>query len=590
MVANNCQEGLQPTVSIQMSTDKLHRVVAAVAHFDPDNTFDESFEVLLDCLLQVCNQVLVVSTSAPAVLPNRFSGRVECIFRPNIGYDFYSYKVGVLRLASSSPSSSLFLVNSSFLITDRARFISCLQRMVANGERLDVVSVTQSEQIRPHLQSYLLYINRTAMHSAWFADWVDGIQPQNNKMELILRGEIDLSLKANNAGARIGAVFTYSRTERWHGALRWVKFMVDERKTAPLLNPRAWFRFNPVHFLASTIASRCGLVKAELVRSNPCRQDLAWLDDPVVFPEYRQIRAFADRSKRHYQGDASGLTVLARGHMEPLPNCRLVLSAPLARNGVRTAVVLHLFYPELIREVRTYLRNIVEPFDLFVTTPHEGAVHLILDGFADTAASICVALAENRGRDIGPFLALLKTDILQPYEAVLKIHGKRSLYSDAGDQWRRRLFAELVGCARNTRDAIRLLRDPTIGIVGPHKDYLTNPQYWGANRETVSRLLKPILPEGVSTIQLGFFAGSMFWFKPHAIRQCADLVESAALEFGLENGKQDGTLAHAVERIFGNVAQLNGFHATSLKLNGASISVIDASDHFTPVIRHKRPS
>lgn len=568
-----------------MSTANSQGSVAVVAHFDPEDKFDASFEVLLDCLLAVCDRVLVVSTSASLALPSRLSGRVECLLRPNIGYDFYSYKVGVQRMAGTFSEASLFLVNSSFLITDRGRFISCLQGMAVRGEQMDMVAATQSSQMGFHLQSYLIHLSRRAWRSAWFADWVNGIQPRNSKLEIILKDEVGLTMKAHKAGARIGALFSCSRAERWRGGLRWAKYLVGQNKTIHLLNPKAW-AFNPVHFLGQDIADNCGLVKAELVRSNPCRQDLTWLDDPARVPEHRRIREFADRSKRYYQGHASGLTVLDTGKAEAIPSCRLVASGPLARKGVKTAVALHLFYPELIGEIRTYLRNIIEPFDLFVTTPHEGSVHLILDGFADTAATICVAITENRGRDIGPFLALLKRNLFEPYDAVLKVHGKRSKYSSAGDQWRQRLFNELVGSATAACSGITLIRNPAIGIAGPHEDYLTNPQYWGANRDTVLRLLQPMLPDGASTVSLGFFAGSMFWFKPQALRQCANLVEEVGLAFEHENGKQDGTLAHAIERIFCNVVQLNGYSVTSPRLNGTSISTIDAYNNSTPVIQH----
>ena len=571
-----------------MNTVATPGSVAVVAHFDPEDRFDATFETLLTCLLKVCDQILVVSTCAPTPLDKRFEDRVKCIFRPNVGYDFYSYKVGVQHLAGASHAGSLFLVNSSFLITDREKFVTTLKGIQNTNANLDLVSITHSIQMGHHLQSYLLHVSSAAKGSVWFSEWISKIQPRNSKQEIILLDEVGLSIKAHKSGAKVGAWFVCTRMERWRGAFRWAKYLIQQKQALHLLNPRTLMRFNPVHFLGQALATQCGLVKTELVRNNPCGQDLSWLNDSKQVPEANHIQSFAKQSRPFYSRAASGLTVLKPAQIDALPSGRLITSGKIARPGVKVAVVLHLFYPELIAEIRNYLRNIIEPFDLFVTTPHEGAVHLIFDGFADTAVTICVALSENRGRDIGPFLALQKRHLFDPYEAVLKIHGKRSMYSDAGDLWRQRLFKELIGCQSTAASAIRLIRQPSCGIVGPHSDYLTNPQYWGANRGTVARLLSPVLPAGNSEILLGFFAGSMFWFKPQAIRQCATLVELAGLAFEPENGKQDGTIAHAVERAICNLARINKYSLTSNRLNGIDIQTIQTHQHNTPVIKHKQ--
>lgn len=570
-----------------MNTAATGDSVAVVAHFDPEDRFDATFETLLDCLLQVCDQILVVSTCNSAALAERFHDQVECIFRPNVGYDFYSYKVGIQRIAKRYPTRSIFLVNSSFLITNRQQFIVALEGIQKNYTRLDMISMTQSNQMGTHLQSYLLYLSPIGRKSAWFTEWIVNIQPRNSKLEIIIHDEIGLSVKASQAGAKIGSWFKCNRIEYFRGALRWAKHLTQQGNILQLLNPRILFQFNPAHFLGQAIAKECGLIKTELLRNNPCKQDLSWLDDSKDMPEIRQIDNFANRSRDFYSRATSGLTVLTLKKGDVFPTFRLISTGPVARSNVNIAVVLHLFYPELISEIRTYLRNIIEPFDLFVTTPHEGAIQPIFDGFFDTAASVSIALSENRGRDIGPFLALQKRQLFEPYDAILKIHGKRSKYSEYGDFWRRRLFNELVGSQNTTESAVRLIRTPECGIVGPHIDYLTNPQYWGANLQTVTRILNPMRRASGADISLGFFAGSMFWFKPKAIHQCADLIELAKLGFDPENGAQDGTLAHAVERVFCSLASFNGFLATSIKLNGAPISSIDSFNNFTPVIEHK---
>lgn len=159
------------------------------------------------------------------------------------------------------------------------------------------------------------------------------------------------------------------------------------------------------------------------------------------------------------------------------------------KKGVSIAVVVHLYYYDLLKEIRQYLGAIVEPFDLYVTTPFEGDVHKIIDDCAYLAASVTVHISENRGRDIGPFLALYLNGALDGYDAVLKLHSKKSKYSQLGEEWRKSIYDALMKDSFTVRKILQLIRHDHVGLVGPHPYYLSNDNFWGANRATVNNLL-----------------------------------------------------------------------------------------------------
>ena len=60
-----------------------------------------------------------------------------------------------------------------------------------------------------------------------------------------------------------------------------------------------------------------------------------------------------------------------------------------------------------------------------------------------------------------------------------------------------------------------------------------------------------------------FIAGSMFWLRPAALRLLLDAHLEVA-EFEAEAGQLDGTLAHAVERVFSLTASAGGFGTASV--------------------------
>jgi hypothetical protein len=239
-------------------------------------------------------------------------------------------------------------------------------------------------------------------------------------------------------------------------------------------------------------------------------------------------------------------------------------------NTARVAVVVHAFYADLLSDLENTLRRFTEPFDLYVTTPHRKDIPIIERTLAPVTPHIVIATTENRGRDIGPFLALFRTGAFAPYKAVLKLHLKKSLYSKKGDVWRNALYEQLCPDGVTIQRAIQLLESGNAGVIGPHNFYLSHPKFWGANRAHVRAIRHAIGNADIESEELGFFAGSMFWFKPEALCDIHQLPESL-LSFDPEAGQQDGTLAHAFERVVTELAIHAGHRTTSLELDGEEI-------------------
>ena len=564
------------------------RTAAVVAHFDPDNQIDPTFRALLEDLQSMCDLVILVSTSQlqPRDVPS--GPNIVTLCRPNVGYDFYSYRVGITELLQRCTPERMLLVNSSFLISRNETFRSTLNEMLNGLELAEIVGATESHQWQWHLQSYLIAFRGALLQSAWFQSWLNGIAPRDSKIETILAGEFGLSAAIQAQNLNVHVMFQPSRTSKLCAMMDWAIKSLSPRTVHKVVKPSFWRtlpQFNPTHFLAHELAKKLGLIKTELIRSNPHKLRLGWLRKVCGDVEYAQIKEYLRRSGEHYHSTPGSMTALV-GKNLPWPSIRLIKSGPQRQTGVRIAVVVHLFYPELASEIYSLLRNIVEPFDLIITTPREGATVELMDMFAPIASSVTIALSENRGRDVGPFIAAHRAGLFEQYEAVLKLHSKRSSYSEQGQFWQQNLFHQLCGNSFTVMRTLDLLRTGRVGLVGPHDYYLTHPHYWGANRATVRHLMQSLFPDPLleEDLPLGFFAGTMFWFNPEALEPL-NQIPDALLEFEPEAGQQDGTLAHALERLFSLLARQAGFTVTSLRLNGQDMQSISTFDHTVPVLK-----
>ncbi len=234
---------------------------------------------------------------------------------------------------------------------------------------------------------------------------------------------------------------------------------------------------------------------------------------------------------------------------------------PLPEPQLRVAIVAHAYYPDLIPEILACRDALPGTAPVHFTIPPErvAAAQTMLQGVDEISLHVC----ENRGRDIWPFLQLLGSGALDGYDAVLKLHTKRSPHLLDGDIRRRLLFAMLCGERRSTSRALSSFLDPRTGMVGWDASRRSATPYWMANRERVHAVARR-MGGGATVPPLGFFEGSMFWFRPSAFAALRELRFSAE-DFEAESGQVDGTLHHALERCFTVAAWLRGFAVRDLK-------------------------
>lgn len=236
--------------------------------------------------------------------------------------------------------------------------------------------------------------------------------------------------------------------------------------------------------------------------------------------------------------------------------------SPVPRPGIRTAVVAHLYYLDLLPEILNCRAVLGQGTPLHLTVPDdrvEKARQLV-----QAMDAVFIHPCQNRGRDIGPFIALLDAGTFDDYDAVLKLHTKRSPHLLDGEIRRKLLFTMLAGERNAVRRTLMAFEAQDTGIVGWRECYRSAPAYWMSN-ETRARTIAAKMGVPDYTIDLGFFEGSMFWFRPAALARLRSLRLTIE-DFEPEARQLDGTLHHALERCFSIAARADGF--TIRDLNG----------------------
>lgn len=281
------------------------------------------------------------------------------------------------------------------------------------------------------------------------------------------------------------------------------------------------------------------------------------------FMHFLQVGRTEKRVYRFLAPVAGGLS------MTPLPNLR---GRAFARPH-KIAFCVHIYYDDLWAELKESISRLREPADLFVsiTDRGPGAVPLrqrIFNDYPDAR----VFIFPNHGRDIFPFVYMATAGLFDAYDAVCKIHTKKSPHREDGDKWRNHLIDGVLPW--NSDQLLRhFLDDREAGVLIADGQIFEGEEWWGSNKTRVLELLRRNEIEG-SGARLRFPAGSMYWVKQPII----NLIRGMQLtsdDFETENNQIDGTTAHSFERTLGYLSDAVGLE---LKQTSEAFHVADRFD------------
>ena len=240
----------------------------------------------------------------------------------------------------------------------------------------------------------------------------------------------------------------------------------------------------------------------------------------------------------------------------------------------KIAVILHIYYTDLVENMASYCQNFPENTDFFITTINEDTQEKINEIFTAKKLNFISKRRPNIGVAMTS-LWITYADIVSngDYEYICYFHDKKSPYksqfgqfSMQGEKFALRCYENLFGTKEVVKNIINLFEDnKKLGILGapiPYNgQYFLAPLYgWKGNFEKTKFVaeklgLKVNIDENIMPVSP---YGDMFWFRSKALKKAID--QKLTFEDFNEPYKPDFTIMHAFERIYGFCAQDAGFY------------------------------
>lgn len=237
----------------------------------------------------------------------------------------------------------------------------------------------------------------------------------------------------------------------------------------------------------------------------------------------------------------------------------------------KTAVFAHLYYENRLKPCLQYLKQIPENIDLYITTANEEIEKQIqIECKASEWKNCHVLNVPNKGREIGALFIACK-DVLRKYEYLCFVHDKRIESSQTpitiGKSLFYNMWENMLKSPFYIDNVLRIFeKNGRLGFLAPpqpiHADYFGSIGLeWRNDYKNTVQLAEKLGIHTVFSTDIPCFAfGNTFWCRVKALQP---LIEHGFTyeELPEEPMPADGTLNHAIERIYPYVAQSQGYYS-----------------------------
>jgi len=498
-------------------------------HFNSRNKIDDYVFTYLQDLEKTGFEIFFISNS---LINQEYSkllkekvNNCKIFERENKGADFGAWKWAFENNIISGDFDYLLLANDS-VYGPLFPLEPIIESMLAK-KGIDFWGLNDNHHGQWHIQSYFFFVSKRVFMNDAFRKVFNQDFSKAHKLEIIAKGERQLTLALIEAGFKGDVYIPYTQ-----------------------LTPDTdqWAAKNPTHFFWDTLIEKFHFpfVKKEIVLSNP-----------ELIQSVGKLFPFIEKNSSY-----------------PIENIKqsifeyLSLSDSSGTFVNRISVICHLYYPGTIYYFLTKLLPLKSPqtqfvFNLSATLYYNSFFCEILTTYFPGAFII---FTPNQGRDIGGKLAafdvLLKSGVDSDFTLV--IHDKVSPHTPTGTEWRDQLLTIIDPKTLPTLFQ-KFHQNENAGIITT-KELIRNEYDPDKDRFTCTssdNIFNYIQKYALRVSDYRFAAGTIFWIRTSILKKFFSTYSAVSVRKDLEKGNaldfDKGTNIHAWERLFSFVANSQGY-------------------------------
>lgn len=488
----------------------------------------------------------------------------ECHVRENKGFDVWAYKSALEHYGRQQlvQYDEIILLNNT-IMGPVYPFSETFAKM--DGQDLDFWGLTEYFKIPydpfgyspygylpDHIQSHWIACRRTLVESKDFWEYWENMPEIENYEQAVGKHESIFTKTFADKGFKWGISVDMEDLRKYSGypLMMCPQRLISERR-CPIFKKRSFFHLH-ADYLNNTTGEAASMLFEYLRDETDYDVDFIW---ETLLRNY------------HLYDIVKNLNLT---YVLPTNQCdKEKLAVQTGR--MKIALVMHIYFEDLLESSYRYVSSMPEETDVYITTDTETKKKAIEKVFSPLPCrKLEIRVIENRGRDVSSLLVGVK-DVIMQYDLVCFVHDKKSAQispETVGASFAYKCFENTLSNRTYVTNVINTFAEnPRLGLLAPpvpnHSTFFTTVGFeWGPNFKVTKQLAEKIgltVPMSKKVPPIAPL-GTMFWFRPCAMERLY-AQDWNYQDFPKEPNKIDGTLLHAIERIYPFVVQEAGYYA-----------------------------
>lgn len=547
-----------------MRLDQKEEIKRLVIYFfyDKDGVVDRYVPYMLEDILKNCSELFVVVNGklTPEGRKIFTSLTPNLLVRENKGFDVWAYKTAMESYGWDKLAEFDEVVLMNFTLYGPLYPLSEMFSEM-NSRDLDFWGITKHHGfpfdpfgtipdgfIPEHIQSSFICIRKNMLSSPEFHKYWDNMPEVKSYGDAVGKHEAIFTYTFNNYGFVSDVyVHTDDLKEVTHYPLMLKARELIENRRCPVFKRKSFT--NEYYEFLNACVGEPTVELYEYIRDN------LDYDLNLVWDNLLRVENMADIKKRMHLN-----------YVFP----RDVIMYPEVAPYKKIALIMHIYFADQIDYCLHYAKSMPKNSDIYITACSDDNIIEIKNKFSALPNKLKVIKVENRGRDVSALL-VAGAEYVAQYDLVCFAHDKKTTQLkplSVGESFAYKCFENILGSKEYVRNVIsKFQTEPRLGLLMPPPPnhggfYGIFGTEWGSNFDNTVQLAEKlgidvnidISKEPISPL------GTMFWFRPQALKPLFEKKWKYE-DFPQEPNQYDGTLLHAIERIYGFVAQACGYYA-----------------------------
>ena len=534
--------------------------------YDSLGIVDDYIVYLLDDLAQNIDELVIVCNGKLSEEGRRKFEKYHCriIVRPNEGLDVWAYKAGISSMGWDKIETFDELVMLNHTIMGPVYPFSETFEKMKNRD-VDFWGITKHKMLKKdpyginpygflpeHIQSHFMVYRKKLLCSKEFQKYWNEFREIKNYRDSVGYHESYFTKYFSDLGFKweVSVDVTDLEDMSDYPGFYCARDMV-ERKRCPIFKRRSF-----LHDYGQLLETTTGQAVYELFKF---LEESKLYDTELIWQNILRTMDHTDIAKNLQLNYTLPLYVELKKEVNSDINSR------------RVALLIHIYYTEELEKLKKYICNMPSCADIYITTQTEEKKEYIEANCDDLPNKVVVKIVENRGRDVSALMMVGK-ELVKKYDYICFIHDKKVTQEkpgSVGEAFAYICYENVLGSRTYVKNVLQLFENNRhLGVVCPPKP-LHGPyvfglmETWEKNYYNVVKLLEKLdieVPIDKYKVPIAPH-GSCFWFRSNALQKLFE-YDWKYDDFPEEPLPIDGTISHAIERIYAYIAQDSGYYSS----------------------------